>query len=199
MRHASFAFVFSVVLVGCATVAPLSAAHGAQSDEAPVVMSVADSIRLRADSLQSKLEIVQGRYDVIRRSLRDYEQIERDMQALGLLDDRAERGRLQAYFDGPEVRKVIATRFDERGYSIHEVAYWGGAPFVMIFTRVSRAEQEGAPARRSEDYFYLSPEGELLRWFGAGTFAQGADRSRRMQRLASEYLAALVYEQPPGR
>ncbi|HEX5829440.1 MAG TPA: hypothetical protein VFY16_00575 [Gemmatimonadaceae bacterium] len=199
MRQVSFAFVFSAALMGCVTAAPLSAANGAQQDEAPVVTSVVDSARLRADSLQGKLEIVQGQYDVIRRSLRDYEQIERDMQALGLLDDGAERGRLQAYFDGPELRKVIATRFDERGYSIHEVAYWGGTPFVMIFTRVSRAEREGAPARRSEDYFFLSPEGELLRWFGAGTREQGADRARRMQRLASEYSAALVYEQPPGR
>lgn len=145
------------------------------------------------DSVEQEIAIIRMRHAAIQRRLRSYEQREVDMKAVGLLDDAAGSGRLQVFSDSVgAVRQVIATRFEDVGYTIHEIFYWDAAPFFMTVTEVKRGDGAGRRPDRRQEYFYFARDGGLVRWVGKTVVGDAAAaRARHMQRIAGSYATAL--------
>ena len=198
-----FVSVLALSLAGCASAATMDPLRAqvepvASEPAAPVerpVDSVTDAVS--ADSLALQLESIRDLSTQINRGLRDFDQAESDMTKLGLLTDSVMKGRLLAYTEKGELRKVIATHYGVSGYSILEIYYRDEMPVMIGVTDVHRGDGTGTVTSRVEEVFYFARDGALIRKVPTLTVRdiegpKPAERARGFQVMADRYSIALL-------
>jgi hypothetical protein len=114
---------------------------------------------LRKAQSADPIQTIRLQYAAINKRVGRYKKVKKELSGFSL-----EGGQMIAYFDGPEIAKIVATHYGEGGRTLEE-HYYANAKLIFVFQREQRYDRplSGKVVRTQENRFYFAND-RLIRW-----------------------------------
>ena len=129
---------------------------------ASLLLAIPASAPAQDHDEQRSVAVIRERYATIDRGLSKYKTVKKELAGFS-----TEGGELTAYFEGPQIRKIVARFQGESGRALEEYYYWEDElQFVYRKEDSYKEPMSGKVARSVETRFYFE-DGKLIRWLNS--------------------------------
>lgn len=124
-----------------------------------VVLGLLPYVSAHAGTGGDAIETIRSQYAAINKKVGRYKKVKKDLPGYS-----AEGGKMEAYFDGNSIKKIVAHFYGEMGRTDEEYYYWNDK-LIFVFRRESNYARplSGKVVSTKENRFYFN-NGQMIRW-----------------------------------